>query len=91
MPRDRFPLQVNYPEMRGVECPSSVPWEKVAPHEQQAKENHGGQSLERLADRCGLSPVELYLVMHGRRWSFLRDEDNPDLQTAVDFVKSLQD
>lgn len=42
----------------------SVPWAWVAPHETQARRNHGGQTLERLAERGGLSPVELYCVVH---------------------------
>ncbi len=43
----------------------SVPWSWVAPHEDQARSNHG-QSLERLAQRGGLGPDELLCTVHGR-------------------------
>ncbi len=45
----------------------SVPWSFVAPHEDQARANHD-QSLERLNERGGLSPQELWAVVHGKRW-----------------------
>jgi hypothetical protein len=48
-------------------CPSSIPWEVIAPYEGHALANHQ-QSLERLAQRGGLDPVEAYFVMTGRRW-----------------------
>jgi hypothetical protein len=57
-------------ELRELMCPRSVPWEMVAPHEAQAQYNHG-QTLERLAERGGLSPMELACVLadHHWRWS----------------------
>lgn len=48
-------------------CPSSIPWEVIAPYEGQALINHQ-QSLEKLASRGGLDPGETYLVMTGRCW-----------------------
>lgn len=48
--------------------PSSVPWVVVAPHEAQAMANHGGQSLARLAQRGGLSLLELYYVLRDEPW-----------------------
>lgn len=47
-------------------CPRSVPWSMVAPHDAQAQKNHGGQTLARLAERGGLSPVELLAVLADR-------------------------
>ena len=44
-----------------------VPWEFVAPHEQQARRNHN-QTLKRLAQRGGLSWSELELVLLGQEW-----------------------
>jgi hypothetical protein len=44
----------------------------VAPHEAQAQFNHGGQTLERLNERGGLSPYELYAVVHGLRYDKVR-------------------
>ena len=45
----------------------SVPWSMVAPYEAQAKANHD-QTLERLAERGGLAPQELWCIVHGKRW-----------------------
>ncbi len=44
----------------------SVPWDLVAAHERQAARNHGGQSLERLAERGGLGLIELAFVLLDR-------------------------
>lgn len=41
----------------------TIPWEAVEPHRRQAAQNHGGQSLERLAERGGLSWGELYYTL----------------------------
>lgn len=48
---------------------SSIPWAMIAPHEAQAQANHG-QSLERLADRQGLSPLEAVVVLENRPFPF---------------------
>jgi len=40
-----------------------MPWDMLAPHEQQAKRNHGGQSLAQLMDRGGLSWAEALCVL----------------------------
>lgn len=40
----------------------SVPWEILEPHRAQAMTNHG-QTLERLAERGGLSPEELLAIV----------------------------
>lgn len=49
-----------------------VPWSAVAPHEAQARINHT-QSLERLAQRGGLTWGELLAVLCNRPW---RSTDN---------------
>jgi hypothetical protein len=41
----------------------ALPWSVLRPHEAQAKKNHGGQSLERLAHRGGLGIEEAYCVL----------------------------
>lgn len=46
----------------------SIPWDVIAPHEEQALRNHCGQSLERLAERGGLSPQEALAVLEDRNW-----------------------
>lgn len=45
-----------------------LPWEMIAPHEQQAQRNHGGQTLKRLAERGGLSNSEALAVLEDRPW-----------------------
>lgn len=45
----------------------SVPWQMLAPHELQAKANHG-QTLQRLAERGGLSWAEMLCVLEGCSW-----------------------
>ncbi len=67
-PERQFPVLNTY----GRNAPAvvrSVPWSMLAPHEPQALKNHCGQSLEKLASRGGLSPLEIYAVMNGLSWS----------------------
>lgn len=45
-----------------------VPWAFMAPHEEQAKINHSGQDLARLAARGGVSPCEAIAIVEGRPW-----------------------
>ena len=54
----------------------SVPWGMLQPHEEQAIANHS-QSLEELARRGGLSPVEILLVLDGRSWRERRELREP--------------
>jgi len=53
---------------------ASIPWKLIEPHRAQAHKNTG-QSLERLAARGGLGPLEA--------WSVLTDEPCPYFQSAV--------
>lgn len=46
----------------------TVDWQLVADHGQQARRNHGGQSVKRLAERGGLDWCELHAILHGRHW-----------------------
>lgn len=62
----QFPIMVGYRGTPGP-CPSAIPWEAIAPYEGHALENHQ-QTLEKLASRGGLDPVEAYFVMTGHRW-----------------------
>lgn len=67
----------------------SVPWEMVEPFDQQARENHD-QSLQRLAERGGLDPRELWAVMHGRKYyEASRDGSMPSEKDALEWVRSL--
>lgn len=63
-----FPVLLDYNERKAhPEWPREVPWDFVAPHEQQAKDNHS-QTLQRLAERGGLGLDEMLAVVTGRRW-----------------------
>lgn len=55
----------------------TVPWDFIAPHEAQARNNHGGQTLKRLAERGGLCPLEMLDVIQGREWK-------SNMRTGVD-------
>ena len=50
-----------------TEYPRTVPWELVRDHDKQAQSNHS-QTLERLAQRGGLSPLELWCVVNDMKW-----------------------
>nr|WP_295941241.1 hypothetical protein [uncultured Acidovorax sp.] len=43
-------------------------WTLIEPHRQQAMDNHG-QTLEKLADRGGLSFCEAAAILEDRKWS----------------------
>lgn len=61
MKNRQFPVLTggdNYPG-----APGWVPWDLLAGHEAMALSNHG-QTLERLADRGGLSPDEMLSIIH---------------------------
>lgn len=45
-----------------------IPWSMIAPHEMQARTNHGGQTLRRLAERGGLGADEAIAVLNDRRF-----------------------
>lgn len=46
----------------------SVPWDFMAQYEDVAKSNHGGQSLKRLAERGGLSLMEMRASIGDEAW-----------------------
>lgn len=48
--------------------PFEIPWEFIAPHDWQARRNHGGQTLARLSERGGLALSEVIAVLEGRPW-----------------------
>ena len=64
----RFPVLGGVTWKLPENCPESVPWELVAPHEAQAMRNHCGQTLKRLAERGGLGPCEMVAVLEDRPW-----------------------
>jgi len=72
---------------RNLGCPQEVPWELLASHEKQALQNHGGQTLERLHERGGLSPKEMVAVIEDKLWRQL--EDMTELQAIAKLVEYL--
>lgn len=54
---------------------TSIPWDMISTHEKQAMNNHGGQSLERLDQRGGLSACEALAVLEDRNWTPMDDDE----------------
>jgi len=54
------------------ECPDSIAWGLIEPHEAQAERNHG-QSLKTLSKRGGLAPSEAVAVLEDRRYHHMTD------------------
>ncbi len=80
----RFPImQMADPWHELPEQENAIPWEIIAPHEAQAQRNHS-QSLQRLAERGGLSPCEAVAVIededYRKRWPY-------NILTAEQMVK----
>lgn len=68
----------------------AIPWSVIAPFEKQAIENHE-QTLERLAQRGGVSPCEAVAIIEGRKWSRMDAETaEAMLRSIVDASKDLQ-
>ncbi len=61
-----------FPILKGERA--SIDYQLVADHAEQARANHY-QSVERLAERGGLSWCELYAVLHNRRWEKIDTND----------------
>lgn len=67
MSEPTFPIMSEYQERRrNPDLRRSIPWAMIAPHEAQAQHNHS-QTLQRLAERGGLSPNEAVCVLEDRR------------------------
>lgn len=69
-------------------CPRFIPWEVIEPHREQAQRNHRGQTLERLAERGGLCPVEMVSVLNDRPYPFGTSASYHD--AVVDAVAELK-
>lgn len=66
--------------------PRSVPWDLVKDHDGQAKSNHS-QSLAHLAGRGGLSPKELWCVVHDTRF---RDAKEITEAIAIEWLRTVE-
>jgi len=83
-----FPLFYSYEEIKLFpDLPKTVPYEAIRDHEKQALHNHD-QTFERLAERGGLGPDELYYIMHDQPFKF-RSEEAISMKDAIEFVKHL--
>lgn len=72
MADDVFPIMLGYDQRERIGevrraglllIVVGVPWAMIEPHEAQAKRNHGGQTLRRLAERGGLGAAEAVAVL----------------------------
>lgn len=84
MAERRFPVLDQRPrqEQLAIPWPSHVPWSLLEPHESQALKNHG-QTLERLAQRHGLSLCEMLAIIERRPWRRMGDQEALDGITAL--------
>lgn len=57
-----------------LSCPRQVPWDLVFAHQGQCLTNHE-QTVQRLAERGGLSPSELVAILEDRPWRRMTDEE----------------
>lgn len=64
-----FPIMAIRHGARSHRDDFTIPWELLAPHEQQARRNHQ-QTLEELAMRGGLSATEALAVIEDRPFAF---------------------
>lgn len=79
----QFPILRSAPELRThPHARLSIPWAMIAPHEKQAWSNHG-QTLERLAERGGLSPEEAFAVLTGAAWPSHAPSKDAELERLV--------
>lgn len=90
----RFPI-IKTHRLDDAEQLSWLPWEILQPHEAQAMRNHGGQNLEKLASRGGLSACEAvailkdmdYYAMWGNRGLSIADKSRESNQMLADMLK----
>ena len=83
-PRAADEAERMFPIMGG----DDIPWAVIAPHADRAKRNHG-QTLERLAERGGLSSVEALWVIRDQSWNAtLPTED--DANKLAEIVRAAQ-
>jgi hypothetical protein len=62
-----FPIQISWRDRElYAELPRRLPWAIWEPYRKQIERNHGGQTLERLVERHGLSPMELWCGITNR-------------------------
>lgn len=71
--------------------PSNIAFEIVEPHRNRALLNHGGQTLERLNERGGLCPFELYFVLNDKKFDYVDFYKEDFKIKALNYVKNIID
>lgn len=66
---------MNGERMFPIQDAPDIPWRLIAPHEERARRNHGGQTLQRLAERGGLGAAEACDVLMDLPWATTPHED----------------
>lgn len=64
----------------------SIPWTMISPHEDQAIKNHG-QTLERLAERGGLSAYEAVCVLTDQSFDLREKIDKEKYSQKLKLLK----
>jgi lambda repressor-like predicted transcriptional regulator len=86
-----FPIMAKYGGHAKVKTTDYIPFEVLIPHKEQAFKNHG-QTLERLAERGGLSYAELLDVLKNQCSS---SKEFPEQQVAkrevYQIIQELED
>lgn len=67
--------------------PRSIPSGLVDGHDEQAQINHS-QTLEHLASRGGLSPLELWCVVHDKKW---HDKGDMTEAKAIEWLRGIDE
>lgn len=70
-------------KMFPIQDAEAIPWAVIAPCERQCKRNHGGQTLEGIAERGGLGAAEACDILLGLRWSTTRPADAVSLLREI--------
>ncbi len=79
---DTFPIL----NARKFGLPVTIPMSLITPHAVRIGLNHGGQTVERIAERGGLSPREIYAAINDLR---LSESLKISEKEAVIFILSL--
>lgn len=89
MAERRFPVLLPYSDRRRhADLPKTVPWSVLEPHTRRVLRNHY-QSLGTLAARGGLSPLEMWLIVHDKPLTSPDGDLEGCTQTAAEWLRSV--
>ena len=84
MKREYMPLMTDDKFFsKRADFPQRLPWDLIEDCERQAEKNHS-QSLDKLASRGGLHPVEAYCIMRGLGYRYIRSVTD---EAAAEFIE----